>query len=111
MDAQKPSIGRIVHYTLTEKDADAINRRRTTGVSISERLSAGHWPAGAQAHIGNKATAGQVVPAMIVAVWPGPELNVNLRCYLDGTDDYWATTVGWNPAPEAGGYWNWPPRV
>lgn len=111
MDAPLPAIGRIVHYTLTQADADAINRRRTTGPAIAERMATGHWPAGAQAHIGNKATVGQVVPAMIVAVWPGPQLNVNLRCYLDGTDDYWATTVPWSPEAEQAGSWNWPPRV
>lgn len=111
MDAQKPSLGRIIHYTLTAQDAFQINRRRTTGPSIAERLSAGHWPEGAQAHLGNTVSPGQVVAAIIVAVWPGPAMNINARCILDGTDELWVTTIPWHPEPELPGYWNWPPKV
>lgn len=106
---QKPSIGRIVHYTLTEQDAAQINRRRTTGPEIAERMASGHWPAGAQAHIGNRVSAGDVFPALIVRVWGGPANNVNLRVTLDGTDDFWATTIA-EGAPEDAGRWVWPPR-
>lgn len=106
---QKPSIGRIVHYTLTEQDAAQINRRRTTGAEIAERMATGHWPAGAQAHIGNTAVAGDTFPATIVRVFDGPEGNVNLQVFLDGTDTYWATTIA-EGAPQDAGRWAWPPR-
>ena len=35
MSEQIPTIGRIVHYRLSEDDAAQINRRRTTGHSIA----------------------------------------------------------------------------
>src|ERR1700689_1422040 len=99
------TIGRTVHYTLSEQDAAEINRRRTTGASIADRMKLGldrlnherdegvhegYWPAVAQAHIGNEAAAGQVYPAGAVRVWsPG---MATLSVPLDGTDTYWATS-------------------
>ena len=73
--------GRTVLYTLTEYDATQINRRRTSGASIAERMRVQvsqvetgtpilGWPTGAQAHIGNPASAGDVVPLVVVKVWP-----------------------------------------
>lgn len=108
-ELQPATIGRTVHYTLSEEDAAAINRRRTNPGSIAKRISEALWPIGAQAHIGNEARAGQVLPAVVVAVW-GPRC-VNLQVTLDGTDTYWATsrdvsTTG-EPAPAC---WHWPAR-
>ena len=61
-----PTIGRIVLYTLSEQDAVQINRRRTIGSAIADRLAYDRgdlmmkaWPTGAQAHIGNDAKEGQ----------------------------------------------------
>lgn len=105
------TVGRTVLYTLSEQDAAEINRRRTTGQSIAERMKYGDdpqlkaWPAGAQAHIGNSAEAGQVYPAVSVRVWsPG---MVNLQVMLDGTDVYWATSRHEGTEP---GTWAWPAR-
>ncbi len=120
----KPTIGRIVHFTLTEQQAWEINRRRTTSKSIADRLSLtcdsfSHpatvdlqpftaWPAGAQAHIGNKAKAGDVYPAMIVRTWgDSPDSCVQLQVFLDGNDTFWATSV--NVGTEPGTY-AWPSR-
>lgn len=89
-----PSIGRIVHYTLTESDAQQIMRRRTTGPAIAERIPSKEWPVGAQAHIGNSVSAGDVFPMIIIRVWPGDVGNVNGQVLLDGTDALWVTTVG-----------------
>ena len=53
--------------------------------------------------------AGQIVPAVIVAVWGDtPESAVDLKCFLDGRDDYWvtSTTVG---APDHDGKYHWMP--
>jgi hypothetical protein len=93
----QPSIGQIVHYTLTEYDAAAINKRR------EDAKAAG---AVTQFHVGNHATAGDVCPAMIVATFGGPAAN--LQVVLDGTDTYWATSRTEGTAP---GTWAWPARI
>jgi len=109
-----PSIGRIVHYCLTEQNAVEIMRRRTTGADIAARIPSKEWPVGAQAHIGNTVAAGDVFPMVIVKVWDGAEQSqVNGRVLLDGTDEYWATSVG-QVVPDSvdkQGCWFEPPRV
>ena len=125
MSEQKPSVGRIVQYTLTEDDAKQINRRRTTGKAIAARIQNNgqiatdgavigeQWPIGAQAHIGNPASAGDVVPLLIVRVWPdeyGPgQPGVNGQAFLDGNDSLWITSADESSEPKQG-KWNWPPR-
>ena len=101
-----PTIGRIVLYCLSEKDVDAINRRRTNSASISYRLGAGDWPEGAQAHIGNVARTGQEFPMMIVRVDP-TATAVHGQVFLDGNDVLWIHA-------EHGlenGTWRWPGEV
>lgn len=86
-----PTIGRIVHYKLSEYDATSIN---------DERLKSGKH--------GNKATAGDVLPAMIVRVWGDtPTSSVQLQVFLDGDHTYWATSRGQGDQP---GMWLWPTR-
>lgn len=108
-----PTIGRTVLYTLTAQDAEAVNRRRTTGASIAERIKQGvmtseppHrsvWPVGAQAHIGNEAHEGDVVPMVIVRVWS--ETTVNGQALLDGNDVLWVTSATEGTGPHT---WAWP---
>lgn len=109
-----PSVGRIVHYMLNETDAEQINRRRTTGAAIHERITADKWPTGAQAHIGNTVKAGDVFPMVIVRVWGNdPVSAVNGQVLLDGSDAYWATSrqqVDVSSADKRG-LWFEPPRV
>lgn len=102
---QRPTIGRVVLVSLTADDAEKINRRRTTGDEISRQMTVGLWPKGAQAHIGNDVTVGDVVPGIIVRVWD--DTTVNVQCLLDGTDRFWATQrqLGTDV-----GSWFWPPR-
>lgn len=106
-----PTTGRIVHYTLTATDAEQIQRRRTNGASISDRIAAEKWPIGAQAHIGNSANEGDVLPLVIVRVWPdeyGPGIpGVNGQVLLDGNDQLWVTSIKEGTEP---GTWAWPPR-
>jgi hypothetical protein len=116
-----PTIGRIVIYTLNEQDTDIINRRRTTGGSIAERLNIvvpssppptegpfTAWPRGAQAHIGNLVSVGDEFPMVIVRVWgDAPESAVNGQVLLDGCDVYWATS---RVCGDARGMWRWPSR-
>ena len=107
--AQKPSLGRLVHYRLSAADAEKVNRRRTDGESIRSRLQASTWPPGAQAHIGNSVIAGDVVPMMIVRVmdfWP--QSVINGQAFLDGNDVLWVTSVREGDRP---GEWCWPPRT
>ena len=103
----KPTIGRIVHYTLSESDAEQINRRRTTGHSIKDRIDHDRWPLGAQAHIGNPVFVGQVIPAVVVNQF-GDGSTLNLHCLLDGNDTFWALSRLEGGQP---GNWCWPPRV
>lgn len=107
----KPTIGRIVHYKLSETDAKTAMRRRTTSQSIRERIEKGQWPLGAKAHIGNPAVEGATVPFIITAVWPdeyGPgTFGVNGRAILDGSDSLWITSA--KEGAEQG-QWSWPPR-
>lgn len=107
---QNPSIGRIVHYTLSDTDALRINARRTDGPAIQERLLDNTWPVGAQAHVGNRASAGDVVPALVVAVQPNGQ--VNAQVFLDGNDVLWVTSRD-EASEESGshpGRWHWPRR-
>jgi hypothetical protein len=113
----KPTLGRIVLYKLDENDEAHINRRRTTGAAIAERINNNHignphletWPIGAQAHIGNEVKAGDVFPMMITRVWWESDSDaVNGQVFLDGNDVLWATSVS---EGEGGHAWAWPPRV
>lgn len=85
---QKASLGRIVHYKISEQDALEINRRRTNSYKIQEQVEAGKWSIGSQAHIGNEVSAGQTFPMIIVAVWS--DTLVNGQVFLDGNDSFWA---------------------
>lgn len=109
---QKPSVGRIVHYKLSAADADSVNRRRTSGAAIHDRMQADKWPVGAQAHIGNGALEGDVLPLIIARVWPnefGEGIpGVNGQVLLDGNDQFWVTSIKEGSDP---GQWSWPPRV
>lgn len=125
--------GRTVLYTLSDTDAEAVNRRRTSGSSIAERIkrqvlaaaetadqnserivggTVPQWPLGAQAHIGNPASAGDVVPLVVVRVWPNEYgegvPGVNGQAFLDGNDALWITSAREGTEP---GTWAWPPRV
>jgi hypothetical protein len=106
-----PTIGRIVVYMLTDQDAEAINRRRTTGQEIATRIASipREWPLGAQAHIGNHVTQGMSFPMIIVRTWGDtPESAVQGQVLLDGNDTFWATS---RVQGEHAGMWQWPARA
>ncbi len=98
----QPTIGRTVIYTLTESDAEQINRRRPDG----PRGADGSGSVVHVVHVGNHASAGDTYPATIVRCFGGP--NVNLQVQLDGNDLYWATS---RPEGDQPGQWAWPTRV
>lgn len=116
----KPSIGRIVHYKLSEQDATAINRRRQDastplaadlvkdGIGTQPRTIAA-MGTGAQVHVGNHVTAGDVFPMLITRVWSDtPESAVQGQVFLDGNDVLWATSVCHGDGEHQ---YTWPGRV
>ena len=81
----KPTIGRFVHYTLTEQDAAAVNQPFRAG---------------------NRASTGDVYPMLICRVWGDtPESSVNGQVFLDGADTLWVTSRSVGEGP---GHWVWP---
>lgn len=108
--AAQLGIGRLVHYVLSLDDAAKINGRRTNGAAIQDRILEDKWSIGAQAHIGNTVSAGDVLPAMVVRVLPCQQAN--LQVFLDGNDVFWATTMAEAaPGRTEPGRWHWPARV
>lgn len=89
-----PSVGRIVHYRLSDQDAAMITRRRND----ADRHLAEHRDNanGVIVHVGNTVRAGDVYPMMIVRVWndqPSEADAVQGQVFLDGNDTLWKTSV------------------
>jgi hypothetical protein len=82
-----PSIGRIVHYTLSKQDVLVI---------------------GSQNRLGNHVSEGDVYPAVVVRKFDPSTTTLNLQVLLDGNDSYWATSRVEGEGPNT---WAWPPRV
>lgn len=105
-----PSVGRIVHYTLNEYDAEVINKRRkdaenknAAGVTLASQ------ELGAVVHVGNEVRAGDVYPLVITRTWGDTETSgVNGQVLLDGNDTYWATS---RTQGDGEGRWREPARV
>lgn len=87
-----PSVGRIVRYRLAEHEVAAIKRDR-------EIL---------KDHKSNDVRVGQSFPMVIVEIHGhDADSYVNGRCFLDGLDDIWITSVKVGEGP---GTWSWPER-
>lgn len=108
--SQQPSIARVVHYRLTEEQARQVNRRRTSSASIGERLVAGSWPIGAQAHIGEAVIEGETFPLIVTRTGSAADgaAVVNGQVLLDGNDTLWVQGAVEGASP---GCWFWPPHV
>jgi hypothetical protein len=90
-----PTVGRIVHYTLTANDAAAIKKARAD--------------AGFATQHGNEPHEGDVLPMLIVRPWGEIEgVSANGQVFLDGNDTFWATSRTEGEGP---GHWSVPPRV
>lgn len=87
------TIGRIVHYQLSAGDVAQIDNRHPIARGQTVR---------------NRVSEGDVLPAMVVAVFSPNSSTANLKVFLDGEDCYWATSRGLGDAP---GTWAWPPRA
>lgn len=104
----QPTIGRIVYYKLTAEDAQAINKRYSDAGNYRKTNSTEN---GEQFHVGNHFSEGEIVPVIIVRVWPnefGDKPGINGQALLDGNDSYWVTSKA---EGEEKGQWSWPPRV
>ena len=102
----KPSIGRIVLYALTEDEARDINRRRNDAYSADLR----ERRPGLIAHIGNPVEEGQIVAMTITGTYEDEYMTgtVNGQCTLDGNDALWVTSISQGDGP---GTWQWPERT
>lgn len=94
----QPTIGRIVHYKISEQDQQRITERQ------NRPLPDGRSP------LANSARSGDVFPAVIVRVWDtNPEAPLcNLHVLLDGELTHWITSRQEGTEP---GTWSWPPRA
>lgn len=99
-----PTVGRIVFYTLTEADADAINKRLDD--ATNHRLAHSANANGVVVHVGNPAHEGDVLPMIIVRVWDGG--FVNGQVFLDGNHTLWKTSI---PVGDGPGRFSWPVRA
>ena len=99
-----PPIGRIVPYTLSAQDADAINRRRKDAAEhMAEHRERAN---GVVVHVGNPVSEGDVYPMIITRCWgTTPESGVNGQVLLDGDDTFWATSVSVGEGPR---HFAWP---
>lgn len=107
---QQPTIGRIVHYKLSSKDAESVNQRREDAANYRANPynppRVAKKPTGFVVHVGYQVEEGQVLPAMVVGT---PESgNADLSVYLNGTDTLWSPEASEGDAP---GCWSWPPRA
>ena len=100
-----PTIGRIVHYRLSQADAEVINRRRVDAAESSVLALAG-MKTGAQAHIGNTVYVAYVVTMMVTAVVHDGRVNGQL--ILDGNDSLWVKGADRGAEPAQ---WDWPPHM
>lgn len=91
-----PTVGRIVHYLLSEEDV----------ARILDQLS--HNPPDVSAQF-NEPRLGQPYAAMVTSVNDHPvHSDVNLSVWLDGPANYFAPSRREGTQP---GTWCWPPRV
>ncbi|MEV8601754.1 hypothetical protein AB0465_17965 [Streptomyces griseoviridis] len=97
-----PTIGRTVHYRVTQYDAERINKRRKDAYKSGAYAEEN----GTIAPFGNDVAEGQIFPAVVVRVWSGD--LVNLQVLMDGNDTYWATSRSEGEDP---GQWAWPKVV
>lgn len=104
-----PSLGRIVHYRLTEQDVQLIEAGRRTGTPARTLDDPDEGIMLVQ--FGNPVREGDVYPLVVVrAVGNEQENNacINGKVLLDGTDTLWVTS---RTQGDGTGNWFWPPRV
>lgn len=101
--------GRIVHYVLTEEDANQINITRLASQLAREKVQTENKVI---LHTGNTVMAYEHFPAIIVRVFHNEygqgEHGVNLQVFLDGNDSHWVCSRRFaEPADLKAGTWHW----
>ena len=88
------TVGRIVHYVVSESDAELILQKRAESGNASCNLP---W-------------VGQHYPAIVVAVFENEygqnHPGVNLQVFMDGNDSHWVTSRKYSEDKEPG-TWHW----
>ena len=108
----KITIGRWVHYVLTQEDVEAIVSTRA-GTLINQGpgpLAPGRRPA-YQALVGHLPLVEAHVPMVVVALRPvveGIPPRVGGQCFLDGNDRMWVVSAQEDSKNGAPGTWHWP---
>ena len=87
------TVGRMLHYVVSEFDAAQIKQQRNDRAPENKD---GTWNP-----MGNSVDAGQHLASVVVYVWNKDSGMVNLKCLLDGYDDFWATNIMPDSAYEA----------
>jgi len=106
----EPTLGRIVIYKVSARDALYINSLRTTNLDVATRMESNmpdnvQWPKGSQAHLGFNVSEGDEFPMIIVGL---ASSVVDGQVFLNGTDTLWVVNAheGYQT-----GQWHWPTRV
>lgn len=89
-----PVIGDVALYKLSESDVELINRRRTTSESVRNRIRRNppEWPEGAQAHVGDPVSAGELLPLVVTKVDPASQ-RMSGQVLLNGSDTHFVAGV------------------
>jgi len=89
----KPTVGRIVHYRMSEHDVKAVRTQlRANPTALLDQS--------------NLPRAGQCYAALVTSVTGHPD--VNLKVFMDGPFDYFVAS---RVEGDQAGTWCWPPRV
>lgn len=85
-----PAIGRIVHYNLLQKDADAINARREHAQNhLTEHI---HNKSGVVLHWGSLVYSDRLYPLLITSI-NFDTGNISGVVFADGSDPYYVKDV------------------
>lgn len=104
-----PTLGRVVHYSLSAQAAAEITRRRHHFRLFNRKHQSGaeegEFPgkSGHIGHVGSDVKEGDIFPAIVVRVHSAT--MINLQVLLDGNDTLWVTSPAQGDEP---GTWKWP---
>lgn len=100
----RPTVGRLVHYRLSEGNVDGVIFRR--GQWVTHQRTGRGTVAPVSLVRGNLPRAGDILPMLVVRVHE--DGTVNGQVFLDGEDVLWVTSRAAGDEP---GTWCWPERL
>lgn len=93
--------GRVVHYVISDSDAQEINARRyAADIPKDEKIEA------IQYHVGSVVNAGDHCAMVITRVHNAEIGLINGKVLLDGIDDHWVTSRSYSDEKMPGS-WHW----